>query len=258
MRKLKTAIILLMGLLAWHQIERPGVKGQDNDPCNADLLKLAVNQPAGYQQRTGRCEGFYAREVSSSTPLSVRSFMSAPPKAGTLPSSLQVSWAPSAARQIELRAQALKAKVYFQMDARAQGNDRSFDWPTDVLSKASLGLTDIGLTASYVDNGQRVYIPTKILNAASSGDGANYRVVLWPEQGFNEVFVSVTQARAGSSAVEKAKKELGVGFYPAGRPIRFSIPIPAVAGRYDLTISATLSTNVGVSLVIPFESLGRR
>ena len=251
------AMTSTMALLCYSQ-DTTARNAQDESPCDTEVLKLAVNQPNGYQPRDGRCEGFYERPVATSTPLSLRSFMSAPPKNGVVPSSLMVSWAPSIGQPLQLKVQALKARVYFQVDARARGTDRSFNWPTGSLPPDTLQLSEIGLTASYYDNGRKIYLPTQILNTESDGDGTNYRVVLWPEQGFKEVFVAVSQPRSGAEPIEiQKKRELKKNFYPAGRAIPFSVPVPPNAGRYELIISATLDNNVGVSLVIPFESKGR-
>lgn len=250
------AMMLVMALLCYSQ--DTARSSQDESPCDSEIMKLAVNKLSGYQPRDGRCEGFYERPVSTSTPLSLRSFMSSPPKGGGVPSSLTISWAPATGQQLQLKVQALKARVYFQMDVRAKGTDQSYNWPTGSLPSNTLQLSEIGLTASYYDNGRKIFLPTQILNTESEGDGTNYRVVLWPEQGFKEVFVSVSQPRPGAEPIEiQKKRELKKNFYPAGRAIPFSVPVPPSSGRYELIISATLENNVGISLVIPFESKGR-
>lgn len=255
MTKVRFSVVLIAVLLLLFPSGKSVLSVQESDPCDADILKLAVNEPSGYKSRGDRCEGLYHRQVSTSTPLSLRSFMSDPPKAGAMPSSLKVSWLLSSDRQVELHAKALKARVYFQMNARAKSNDRVFDWPTDLLNAASLGLTDIGLTASYRDKGENVYVPTRIANTQSAGDGATYRVALWPEQPLKEVFTSVTGRKADGTLVQvQPKKELGRGFYPASRAIQFSIPIPQSSGRHELTISASFAATGGVSLIIPFET----
>jgi hypothetical protein len=257
MNRVRDTLILFAITLILYPAERASLSVQDSAPCEAMLLERARNDTSGYKPRDGtRCEGFYDRQVSTSTPLTLRSFMVSPPLTGALPSPIRVSWRLSRDRQIDLRASALKRRVYFQMDARAGSSDRVYEWPTNVLREAALGPADIGLTVSYTESGQRVYVPASFDNTGSGNNAGTYRIALWPEQGFKEVYISVT-GRSTSGTV-LARRELRRGPYPATRPIQFSIPSPSSPGLYELTVSASFETSDGAySLTIPFEVPGR-
>jgi hypothetical protein len=260
MKKVRTALILCaVALFAW-PAARPSTLAQEDTPvCDPKLLELSVGGETGYMMKGGRCEGFYRRQVSTSAPLTLKSFMAAAPGKGSLPSPLRVSWLLAQDRPVDLRASALKPKVYFQMDVRAGSRDRVYDWPTDALSGSTLGLSEIGLTASYAEGGQRVYVPTRILNAGQADGDSTYVVAIWPEQSLQEVFISVSGQNAQGKTVEvQARKELGRGLYPASRAIQFSIPRPSSRGRYELAVSASFVPSGGVSLIIPFETSGGR
>ena len=181
--------------------------------------------------------------------------MFAAPSSGDLPPVLKVSWTPSTASQINLQAQALKARTYFQMDTRADGRRGTYDWPTDVLKSIPLSATELGVTASFAEGGQRVYLPVTFANTAS-GDGS-INVALWPEQRFLKVHRTVIAQRGGNTVEIVPRAELGEGVYLQQRPIRFSFTVPD-SGRYELIVSATLAPKGNVSLIIPFVAEIRR
>ena len=209
--------MVLFGLV----IITPSAASQDASPCDSEVLKQAVQEDTGYKLRDSRCEGLYRRQVSTSAPLSLRSFMLAAPSSGDLPPVLKVAWTPSTASQINLHAQALKARTYFQMDTHADGRSGTYDWPTNVLKSIPLSATEIGVTASFTEGGQRVYLPVTFANA-QGGDGS-INVALWPEQRFVRVHRTVITQRGGNTVTIAARAELGEGVYPQQRPIRFSV-----------------------------------
>lgn len=220
--------------------------------CDPSLTKLSSG-PLGYRDRGDRCEGVYIKEVGSTT-LQVGSFTEFF-EAYNLKSGkpLIIEWdKPPAASRVRLRAQGLKRRLYYRMDAYRPAGNLSYSWPTNILSPLNILKSDIGLTGTFpYDLGQvkrEIYIPLRIRQEEKAVPRGDYNLVLLPGVELKEVFISLTllgaDGRPGSLIRDGGK--LGYGYYPAERGIEIPISGLKDAGIYFLEIGAELR-NGGLS-----------
>ncbi|MCP4404561.1 MAG: hypothetical protein GY801_45575 [bacterium] len=222
---------------------------QEKNPCDPGLPG-ALKDPLSYQVRGDRCEGRYA--VNSqfwifSGVLRVVSFVeSFEEYALGSGQDLLVEWSLPQPKEVSLRADALQAELYYRMDATPPANVTRYHWSTDILQALSISRNELGVIgwASYkFSNGmvEEVYLPLRITQSPPTKASSSYRIVIWPTQELNEVFVSV--ATLGSDGSPKNfildGKALGYGYYPKERGIHFDIPKPEKPGIYYLQIGAT-------------------
>jgi hypothetical protein len=218
-------------------------------------LPVSTNNAWGYRLRGDRCEGVYIQPVSA-TPLIVASFghINAP---DVLPANaeLLVEWAP-AGREVRLRATSSKPKAYYRMDSLQPAKLHSYRWPADVLAALKLSMKDIGVVAWTQQKVgmtiRDVYLPVSI-GRPLAGPDTLYDLVLVPGDELNEVFVSLSELRAGTDKVPLSDaKPLKYGFYPAGRSIRIPIGPVTKPGTYLVEIAATLRGGGAVSYELWF------
>ena len=83
--------------------------------------------------------------------------------------------------EMHLRAQALRSRLYYRMDAIRRAKDRSFPWPADVLAGLEIPWRDLGVVAFAEDRDNRiVYFPLRITQRQAQAQGGEYRVVIVP------------------------------------------------------------------------------
>jgi hypothetical protein len=220
-------------------------------PCDSSLVQPAAN-PLGYRLRGDRCEGIYVQQVSGA-PLAVVSWTQSYADydlSSMRP--LKIAWQATLSAPIRLRAQGLRRRLYFRMDADGRPNSQAFTWPTDVLSALQISRSDLGIvgTTEYeIDGGRRqVYIPLRISQDVNSPQSGSYSLALLPGMELKEVFLTLT-GPSGKTAVKlKDGEPVGYGYYPAERPIE--IPIGGIknSGFYHLEIGATLRSG-GVAAI---------
>jgi hypothetical protein len=223
--------------------------------CDPGLLREAAPGALGYADRTDRCEGLYGKYVSTSDPLSLRSFTVARSPLDALPATASVEW-PAAQGSVHLFAFALKPRIYYQMDVVLPATARSFAWRTDVAQQVPLSGRDIGIVV-YGDD--KTVLPARVGTAATlpHNQRESYQVVLWPERTFRAVTRAVRRiAPDGARTIILPNQELGLGFYPDKRAIPIAFPSPDSAGRYELVVLGEFEGAGGVALTIPFVSSG--
>src|SRR5262249_39539500 len=121
--------ILVVLLLFW-PVQRP--TAQDN-PCDSHLVQ-ATNSPYGYRLRGDHCEGLYAQEVAGA-PLTIASWTDAFEDYDLKSRDpLTITWEAPEDANVHLRAQSVRRRLYFRMDANRSPKSRSFSWTPDVLS----------------------------------------------------------------------------------------------------------------------------
>ena len=234
-------------------------------PCDTNLHS-AQGHPYAYRNRGDRCEGVYAKPVSS-TSLSVASITAAfgdysidsveplsihwappPPPTGGPASACGPPATGASRNDVHLRAQSLQPRVYYRMDTIRSTGDTTFAWPKDTLgalaiSRSALGV--LGWTTRLVGGIERpVYLPLRVRqdSPASKEPATEYRVLVIPGSELAEVYVTLARLDpAGDPAVWLRRGEaLGYGYYPAERPIRIVLPLADAPGCYRLEVTANL------------------
>ena len=229
----------------------------DQSSCDSGLLQEAVPGSLGYANRNDRCEGLYGKYVSTSEPLSLRSFTIGRPSLNPLPGTIAIEWPSGFQGAPHIFAFALKPRVFFQMDVKPAAGGHVFSWKTDVVQAVPLSGTEIGVVI-YAD--AKVVVPAQVGPFPTGSPAPNfYQAVLWPEKSFRTVSRTLNKVEAnGSRAAVLPQMELGLGFYPDKRSIPLTFAIPAAAGRYELVVSGEFEGAGGVVLTFPFDSPARR
>jgi hypothetical protein len=217
--------------------------------------------------RANRCEGIYIQEVSGA-PLRVVSWTQS--FAEYKPDSrepLQMHWdLPANSTRVRLRAQALRRRLYYRMDAAPSAHATSFTWPTDILAALGVGTPEIGVIATgsaTLDGSERdIYLPLRISSpgASSTANGdrsAGYRLIVLPGVEMKEVFLTLTDRTQPKAVTIKNGEPLGYGYYPADEPVEIPISGLRGSGFYHVEISATLKAGGGSSSEFWFYHAGR-
>lgn len=222
-------------------------------PCDPSLPQIADN-PHGYRLRGGRCEGIYVKEVGATLlrVVSLTASFDAIDHASGKP--LLVQWArPAGGGAVRLRAEGLKRRQYYRMDALPPGDSTSFAWPTEILAAQAIGRQDLGVTAlttMTVGGAPRnVLLPVQIAQTAASPE-KRYRLLLLPGAELEEVFVSLGAAGPQGRPLKYLKdgEPLRYGYYPADRAIAVPIGDLPAAGVYFVAISARLRSGASATL----------
>jgi hypothetical protein len=221
-------------------------------PCDASLVQPAIN-PYGYHLRGDRCEGIYVQQVSGA-PLAVvswtRSFTDYD-LASRQPLKVRWEMAPSTV-PIRLRAQGLRRRQYYRMDAVESPGSNSFTWPTDIVSALGISRPDVGivaLTEADIEGNQKeIYLPLRVSQDNRFAPGGSYSLTLLPGIEMKEVYLTLTGPSGAKPSKIKDGEAVGYGYYPAERPIEIAIPGLQSRGFYHLEIGATLRTG-GVAAI---------
>lgn len=212
-----------------------------NPPCDPNLAGRGLST-FGYQARGTRCEGVYRRPVAATVLYLVsltEAFQDFDAAAGA---PLVVEWA-VAADSIQLRAEGLRAELYYQMDAVRPGAARSFEWPTEVLAGLRLQRRDVGIvgwTTRTIGALERsVYVPLRVAPRGATPACGRPRLLLWPGVRLDSITMSVApvSASGATGAWVTRDAELGLGYYPAQRPIEAALP-PLAAGTWLVRLVA--------------------
>lgn len=220
-----------------------------SQPCDP-LLVPSTSDPYTYRLRGDRCEGTYAQQVAG-TPLAIVSWtQSFPAYDLNRRQPLHLEWeSPGNNLGVRLRAQSLRRRLYYQMDALRQAGIKFYDWPVDLLAALALPKEELAVTAierATVGEAERdVYLPLRIGQGSAAGSPGGYQLVLLPGTELKEVFITLSETEGRKSVIRKAEP-LGYGFYPAERPIDVPVAPPRERGIYRLEIGATLK-NGGAS-----------
>jgi hypothetical protein len=211
-------------------------------PCDALLLQPSAN-PHGYRQRGDRCEGIYVQQIAGA-PLTIASWtqsFSDYDLASRQPLILQWDKA-SGAGTVRLRANSLRRRLHYRMDAIASAGAGSFSWPSDILLALGIASHDIGVTATtrlkVGDVERDVHLPLRIAQGKPN-QGSTYRLVVLPGGELSEIFVSLSLESGGRTTVVRNAEPLRHGYYPAERPIEVLIPGVSARGFYRLEIGAS-------------------
>ena len=113
-------------------------------PCDPALPAIKEGN-LGYRDRGDRCEGLYINPVSSTT-LFVASFTEHFENFDKAGNTLLIEWdKPPASNDIHLRAQGIRPRLYYRMDAYRPGANTFFAWPSGVLSSLNIRKNDVAV-----------------------------------------------------------------------------------------------------------------
>ena len=241
-------LLLALYVLAWPARLAPGQPNQ----CDPHLVQPSAD-PNGYRLRGDRCEGIYIQDVAGS-PLFIASWTESFADYDLLSNEpLVIAWdSLRGAGAVRLRAQGLRRRLYYRMDAiRPQGSG-SFAWHSELLGGLRIPRRDVGVVGiarARVDDAVRdVYLPLRITQTGKPVPSGGYQLVLLPGVELREIFLTLSSVAPGKSAVLKNAEPLGYGYYPAERALQIPISGMRAPGLYHLEIAATLSSG-GASTV---------
>jgi hypothetical protein len=231
------SIALALGLVA--------VVAQSGAPervgCDG-YLHAAANDPYGYRVRGDRCEGVYIKDLSAS--LRLVSFISEFGDFDPSASPLRLEWkATPSAGEIHLRANALRPRLYYEMDSIRPAGSSSYEWETSLLAAFGITRSELGIVAwtsqRIADHDRQVYLPL-IVNRSKSEKKMVARVVVESGVELRELYVSLSLLNTDGSrrAVLRKDQPLKTGYYPAEESIEISLPELKESGTYLLELGA--------------------
>jgi hypothetical protein len=204
----------------------------------------------GYRERGDRCEGRYLRNVTSTTvwPVSLTEVFE--PFDASRDKALQVSWpaVDAGIKEVALRAESVKRRVYYRMDTRRPAADRKFSWPTQVLWALEMTSGDLGVLAStslpVASVPRVVYLPARVTRGATAQPGAGYSLALMPGIELEELSTGLVRVGDdGRETVLRPLMPLRYGYYPALRAVSIELPKNAFPARgvYRIELVARLA-----------------
>ena len=243
-------------------------------PCDPEL-ETQPGDALGYRLRGERCEGLYVQKVASTT-LVLASFLA---RTGLSSSAswegeaLNVEWtvppaggnAPESARReavasTRLRAQGLRPRLYYRMDAERPAGAAAFTWPTDLLTRLRILPREVGLVAwterTLGGKPREVYLPLTVRSAGPGGGG--YLLVLRPGRELSEVYLSLAPLDRDGLLGEflKDSEPLSYGYYPAGHGTEIELPALPAAGFYHLELGARFASGGVTAIELVFYHPG--
>lgn len=231
------------------------------NPCDQNLHPRPTD-PLGYRLRNDRCEGRYIQDVSSTMLLLASFTESFEDYDFNGLQHLVVEWTTIGDENIHLRAQGIRRRLYYRMDAICPARSNNYRWPIDILSALESSRRDIGVVGRtrYTLNGieKELYVPLRIWQRAQPLSSREYRVVLLTGNRLSEV--SLTLALLGPDGGPVSfiidGEKLGYGYYPAEHAICFTISNLNESGIYLLEIGAALINGGSSVLEIWFYHRG--
>ena len=225
--------------------------------CDSHLIQPDDN-PYGYRLRDDRCEGQYVQPVAS-TIMVVASFTNIFEDYNLgIDFPLRLKWPVLGTKEVRLRAQSLKWKLYYRMDSLRNPGETTFVWPIGLLAAMKIPKRDLGVVGitSYQIGAtlHQVYVPLEINQKENPKSLSSYDLIIWPGVEFQEVFLSIaTVDNMGQPKKYLLDGEpLRYGYYPAQRAIDIPISGLEEPGIYYIEIGATLSSGGAHTLDLLF------
>jgi hypothetical protein len=254
---------LLCRLLVVAVVLPAGAAALAQTHCDPSLAP-STNHPYRYIERGDRCEGVYIQAVGGTT-LALLSFTASlgeiDLEAGR---PLLLEWlAPPGDRDVQLRAQSMRRRLFYRMDTSVRAGGTRYRWPTNGLAAVKLARADLGLVAfTRMTIGgveQEVLLPLSASQSAGTQAAPSaYTLLLRPAVGLSEVFVSVAPLGPDGRIAHGVApgRELGFGLYPADALIE--VPIDALRGRglYAVQVGARMRSGGSTTLQFVFHQAG--
>lgn len=128
-----------------------------NSPSPYDRQLIPVKGELGYKKRGNRYEGFYEKKCGGS--LELVSLMYGRLIFDWQPFVVITVVAPQIKKTVNVRARAIPLKTYYQMDSRIIPGDK-LKWPiNDVIYKAQLKPSMIGVFGWLTDGNKKIFVP---------------------------------------------------------------------------------------------------
>ena len=202
----------------------------------------------GYRDRGDRCEGLYINPVSNTT-LFVASFTEQFENFDNTGNTVLIEWdQPPANKEIQLRAQGVKPRLYYRMDAASSGTNSFFAWPAGVLTSLNIKRNDIGVTGKIklpVGKTERfVYLPLRIRKQGESKRTGSYKLILLPGVQLTEIYISLAPVGQNGNPEKfiRTDEALGYGYYPAERAVEIPFTAPKNTGIYYVKLGAKIKS----------------
>ncbi len=212
-------------------------------PCDPQLIQPQTN-PYGYRQRGDRCEGIYVQQVGG-TPLTVASWTESFEDydlASGRP--LMVEWDAPDTAAVRLRAEGLRNRLYFRMDAARPSSSRSYSWKSDLLAAIGIARPELGILGSARLPGAKgereIYLPLRIGQRTKPPRTGVYNLVVVPGAEAKELYLTIALDDSRGRRPLKDGEPLGYGYYPADRPVGIAISGLPGPGIYRVEVGATL------------------
>jgi hypothetical protein len=202
----------------------------------------------GYRDRGNRWEGLYINPVSNTT-LFVASFTEQFENYDNTGNTLLIEWdKPPSNKEIYLRAQAIRPRLYYRMDALRPGTNTFFAWPAGLLATLNIKKNDIGVTGKMklpVGETERyVHLPLRIRMQGEAKRTGSYNLILLPGVQLAEVYISLAPVGEDGNPQQflRTDEALGYGYYPAERAVEIPIATPKNKGIYYLKIGTKIKS----------------
>ena len=202
----------------------------------------------GYRDRGDRCEGLYINPVSNTT-LFVASFTEQFENYDNTGTTILIEWdQPPANKEIHLRGQGIKPRLYYRMDAYKSGTNTFFAWPAGILTSLNIKRNDIGITGKVklpVGKTERyVHLPLRIRKQGEAKRTGSYKLILMPGVQLTEIYISLASVGPDGNPQQFLRNDeaLGYGYYPAERAVEIPIATPVNKGIYYLKLGAKIKS----------------
>jgi hypothetical protein len=255
---MKSRVLILFLSVAFTMGAGPVMNVSAQEYCDPALIGNTGN-PLGYRDRGGRCEGLYVKQVASTTLLVASLTQSVEQFNPEQAKPLLVEWDKTPGNgTIRLRAQGIRRRLYYRMDALRKSGETTFSWPSNVLASLNIGRDDLGVLASTQyqvgDQLREVYIPLRIRQDGEVQPSQSYKLTLLPGVELTEVYVSLARVAPDGRSKQFLKdgEKLEYGYYPAERGIAIPISGLKEKGTYYMEIGATLKDGGTASLQLWF------
>jgi hypothetical protein len=211
------------------------------NPCDPLLIQPKGN-PYGYRLRGDHCEGVYVQEVSGA-PLTIVSWTESFEDydlTSSAPLLLQWDGRPG---DVRLRAQGMRRRLYFRMDAIRTSGSKSFSWTPDLLAAVNIPKMELGILGyvmeSVAGTEHEIYLPLRVTQNQKQLRSGTYHLVVIPGTELKELFLTVAAATSDGRPVVKNGEPLGYGYYPPERPVEIPISGLSKPGIYHVELGAT-------------------
>jgi hypothetical protein len=230
--------------------------------CDVELARKApADHPFKYRSLGDRCEGIYVENVRCTALLVASLTESLEDYDLRSGKDLALEWTAPTNVTVQLRAHALKPRLYYRMDTVRPAGEKSFRWASDVLRALDIRKSDVGIIGwtDYAMDGtnRRVYLPLRVSQQTRPNRTFSYQLILVPCHELKEVFITLSKVGRDSQAGKlKEGEPLRHSYFAAGRGIMIPITNLKGQGFYHLQIGANLREGGSTATEIWFYHSG--
>jgi hypothetical protein len=219
--------------------------------CDPSILQNHEH-PEGYRDREGQlCEGMYATGVSSMG-LMLASFTG--PMQGinlARKADFKFHWKPVGQGDIRVRADSLRPRLYYRMDAVRPANETHLSWNNAIPAHYEMRTSEFGIIATQKDaSGNLLYLPLQVSQNGKSASKGSYVVTVISGAEIEEIYWSLSMEGQEQHIVYD--EPLDRRPYAANQPISIELDKVVVPGKYLLNISAELVNGSFDTVTVPF------